>query len=58
MLGDHHKGLVINYGEGGLQNGKIAGLKVFAKLFTPPPPLKSGNFFCLPSIWLKLQATA
>ena len=27
------KGLVINYGEGGLQNGKIAG----PKLFAPPP---------------------
>ena len=34
------KGLVINYGEGrgGLQNGKIAG----PKLFAPPPPLKTG----------------
>ena len=48
------KGLVINYGEGGLQNGKIAGPKLFApppqdkvKLFTPPL-LKSGNFSCLP----------
>ena len=30
------KGLVINYGEGGLQNGKIEGLKHFA------PPLKTG----------------
>ena len=32
----HRKGLVINYGEGGggLQNGKIAGLKFVA----PPPP--------------------
>ena len=30
------KGLVINYGEGGLQNGKIAGPKLFA------PPLKTG----------------
>ena len=28
------KGLVINYGEGGLQNGKIAS----PKLFAPPPP--------------------
>ena len=32
------EGLVINYGEGGgLQNGKIAGPKLFA-----PPPLKTG----------------
>ena len=46
------KGLVINYGKGGLQNGEIAGLKLCApppqdrvKLFEPPPPLlKSGNF--------------
>ena len=45
------KGLVINYGEGGgLQNGKIAGPKLFApppqdrvKLFAPPL-LKSGKF--------------
>ena len=29
-----HKGLVINYGERGLQNGKIAG----PKLIVPPPP--------------------
>ena len=27
------KELVVNYGEGGLQNGKIVG----PKLFTPPP---------------------
>ena len=46
------KGLVINYGEGGLQNGKIVGPKLFApppqdrvKLFAPPL-LKSGNFSC------------
>ena len=33
-----NKGLVINYGEGGgLPNGKIAGLKLFA-----PTPLKTG----------------
>ena len=46
------KGLVINYGEGGgLQNGKIAGPKLFApplktgSNFSRPPPLvKSGNF--------------
>ena len=31
-----YKGLVINYGEGGLQNGKIAGPKLFAS------PLKTG----------------
>ena len=38
-------------GRGGLQNGKIAGPKLFApppqgrvKLFAPPPLLKSGNF--------------
>ena len=50
-----HKGLVINYGEGGgLQNGKIAGPKLFApspqdrvKLFMPPF-LNSGNFSCPP----------
>ena len=53
------KGLVINYGEGGgLQNGKIAGPKLFApppppppqdrvKLFAPPL-LKSGNFLRFP----------
>ena len=42
-------------GRGGLQNGKIAGLKLFApppqdrvKLFAPPPLLKSGNFLCPP----------
>ena len=56
------KGLVINYKEGGgLQNGKIAG----PKLFAPPsrqgktfcaPLLKRGNFLCPLSIWLKLQA--
>ena len=46
------KGLVINYGEGGYKNGKIAGPKLFApppqdrvKLFVPPL-LKSGNFSC------------
>ena len=38
------KGLVINCGEGGLQNGKITG----PKLFAPPPLLKSGNFSCPP----------
>ena len=49
----------------GLQNGKIAG----SKLFAPPPPqdrikllmpplLKSGKFSRPPTIWLKLQATA
>ena len=32
------KRLVINDREGGLQNGKIAG----PKLFVPPPPLKTG----------------
>ena len=38
-------------GRGGLQNGKIAGLKLFVpppqdrvKLFAPPPLLKSGKF--------------
>ena len=40
-------------GRGGLQNGKIAGPKLFApppphqdrvELFAPPPPLKSGSF--------------
>ena len=46
MILSLYKGLVINYGEGGgggLQNGKIAGLKLFAphpqdrvKLFVPP----------------------
>ena len=30
------RGMVINYGEGGLQNGKIAGPKLFV------PPLKRG----------------
>ena len=58
-------GLVINYGEGGggLQNGKIAGLKLFApppqdrvKLFTPPL-LGVETFSDPPAIWLKLQAT-
>ena len=40
-------------GRGGLQNGKIAGPKLFA-----PPLLKSGNFTRPPpTIWLKLQAT-
>ena len=34
------KGLVINLrGGGGLQNGKIASLKLFAP---PPPPIKTG----------------
>ena len=45
-----------DYGEGGLQNGKIAGPKHFAsplhdrvKLFVPPPPLKmGGNLLRLP----------
>ena len=40
-ISETFKGLVINYGEGGLQNGKIAGPKLFApqdrvKLFVPP----------------------
>ena len=39
------KGLVINYGEVGLQNGKFAG----SKPVVPLPP---------PSVLLKLQATA
>ena len=40
-----HKGLVTNYGEGGgLQNGKIAG----PKLFAPPPPSRQGKTFCAP----------
>ena len=41
-----NKGLVINYGEGGggLQNGKIAGLK----LFVPPPPSRQGKTFRAP----------
>ena len=64
-----YKGPVMNYGEGGLQNGKISGLKRFApppppqdrvKLFAPPPPplLKGGNFLRPPpSVWLKLHAT-
>ena len=63
-----YKGLVINYGEGGLQNGKIAGRKLFAP---PPPPSRQGKTFCTPpllkrgnfsrpppTIWLKHQATA
>ena len=33
------KKLVINYREGELQNGKIAGLKLF---WGPPPPLQYG----------------
>ena len=52
-------------GRGGLQNGKIAGPKLFApplqdrvKLFAPPL-LKSGNFSRPPpTMWLKLKATA
>ena len=36
LLLSFYKGLVINYGEGGLQNGKIAGPKLFA------PPHKTG----------------
>ena len=64
-----HKGLVINYGEGGLQNGKI-GVRNFwrpppppprqRKTFQPPLPLflKEWKLFAdPPSIWLKLQAT-
>ena len=39
----HDKGLVINYGEGGLQNGKIAGPKLFAH-----PPSRQGKTFCVP----------
>ena len=68
------KGPVIKYGEcvcvwagggggGGLQNGKIAGLKLFApppppedrvKLVLPPPFFKGGNFVHPPSVqvWL------
>ena len=52
-------------GRGGLQNGKIAG----PKLFAPPPsrqgitfhapPFKGWKLFVPPpTIWLKLQATA
>ena len=40
----NNKGLVINYGEGGLQNGKIAGLKLFA----PPPPQDRVKLFAPP----------
>ena len=50
-------------GRGGLQNGKIAGPKLFApppqdrvKLFAPPL-LKCGTVLCPPTIWLKHQAT-
>ena len=39
---DGPKGLVINYGEGGLQNGKIAGPKLV------PPPSRQGKTFCAP----------
>ena len=52
-------------GRGGLQNGKIAGPKLFApppqdrvKLFAPPP-FKEWKLNAPPhTIWLKLQATA
>ena len=52
-----HKGPVINYGEGGLQNGKMAVPKHFAP---PPTPLrqskKGEKTFCTaPSVWLKLK---
>ena len=63
-----YKGLVINYGEGGgLQNGIIAGPKLFAASPRPPsrqvemsapPVLKGGNFLRPPSVWLKFQALA
>ena len=36
------KGLVINYGEGGLHNGEIAGPKLFA------PPSSQGKTFRAP----------
>ena len=39
------KELVINYGEGGLQNGKIVGLKRFV-----PPPQDRLNFLNYPPI--------
>ena len=61
--GERGKGLVINYGKGGLQNGKIAGPKLFAPPFKTglnflrPPLLKIGNSSRPPTIWLKLQAT-
>ena len=49
----------------GLQNGKIAGPKMFdpppqdrVKLFVSTHLLKSGNFSRPPTILLKLQATA
>ena len=58
-----YNGLVINNGQGRLQNRKIAGPKLCArppqdrvKLFTHPL-LKSGNVLHPPSIWLKRQAT-
>ena len=38
------KELVINYGEGGLQNGKIVGLKWFV-----PPPSRQVKLFALPT---------
>ena len=60
------KALVINYGEGGLRNGKITGEKLFAplpqdrvKLFAPPPPpppIKGWKLFAPTFVWLKLQA--
>ena len=57
------KGLVMNYRDRGLQNGKIAGANLFvssrqSKTFRPPPPLlKAGNSLCpLHSVWLKLPS--
>ena len=49
-------------GGGGIQNGKIAGSKLFkpppqdrVKLFAPPPLVKGGHFLHPPSIWLTLH---
>ena len=59
------KGPVINYGKGGLQNGKIAGpccapypLRQGQTYHPPPPSLKLWrhfNLLLLPTAWLKLQ---
>ena len=52
------KGVVINYGEGGLQNGKTMGPQDRVELSAPPPPFKELKHFAPPpSIYLKLQAT-
>ena len=47
------KGLVIKYGEGGLQNGKTMSPKLYAHPPPPPPPSRQVKTVCPPPPLLK-----